>query len=114
MSDVLLNQARFQINPYAHFVVQAHNRIPIFDGLEGPAVKDLLNLERCWVPDYAPPLGIDFKFPDDPHLEEVCKQMQADLEQPAVGTGNWARCHGIGEFHSAIVNDWCPLSPSLH
>lgn len=29
--------------------------------------------------------------------------MQADLAQPAIGVGNWKGCHGIGNFHCAIV-----------
>jgi hypothetical protein len=93
----------FQVYPYAELVAKAHGRAPNFDGELGPAVIALLDVERCLVPDYAPPIGVDFSFSDDPALEQVCKQMQADLAEPAVGSGNWARCHDIGNFHSAVV-----------
>lgn len=93
----------FQVYPYAELVAKAHGRAPNFDGERGEAVDALLDLERCLVPDYAPPIGVDFFFSDDPALEQVCKQMQADLAEPLVGSGNWAECHDIGNFHSAVV-----------
>lgn len=40
---------------------------------------ELLGTQRCWTPDY------------DPNVAR------------AVGTGNWKRCHGVGEFHCATI-----------
>lgn len=56
-----------------------HARPLIHDGELGPATVELLQASRCAVPDYR----------RDP--------------LPAVGTGGWARCHGIGNFHAATV-----------
>lgn len=56
-----------------------HGRPMIHDGDVGPATKDLLEIERCGNPDY--------------YREPL----------PAVGTGGWARCHDIGNFHAAKV-----------
>jgi hypothetical protein len=56
-----------------------HARPMVHDGEVGPATLELLSAARCAVPDYSRnPL-------------------------PAVGTGGWARCHGIGNYHAATV-----------
>lgn len=56
-----------------------HARPMIHDGEVGPATLALFEVQRCAVPDY--------------RREPL----------PAVGTGNWPRCHGIGNFHAAKV-----------
>lgn len=56
-----------------------HSRPCRCDGVIGPATRELMNQPRCGCPDYGPDV------------------------QPAVGTGSWKRCHGIGDFHSATV-----------
>lgn len=56
-----------------------HQRPGYHDGETGPATQALFETARCAVPDY--------------RREPL----------PAVGTGNWARCHGIGNFHAATA-----------
>ena len=73
-----------------------------YDGRVSPAMIDLIHADRCPVPDYAPPQGCVFAF-DDPDLQQIAEKMQADAAQPATGSGNWPSCHGIGNFHCAIV-----------
>ncbi|MDB4786207.1 hypothetical protein OAG36_00585 [bacterium] len=51
------------------------------DGVVGPAFSKLMKKPRCACPDYT---------------------AQSNIEQ-AQGNGNWKGCHGIGNFHSAIV-----------
>lgn len=59
------------------FSLKHHDRPMQHDGDVGPATKELLAIERCAVPDYT--------------LDPL----------PAVGTGNWPRCHNVGNFHAA-------------
>ena len=77
----------------------AHGRAPDFDGIVGPAMEATLEVERCAVPDFAPPAGMLFVgnqgVPDD-----VYESLRPG---EAVGDGNWKRCHDVGDFHSASV-----------
>lgn len=50
-------------------------------GEVGPATEIVMGLERCGHPDYRKP---------------------GEFE-PAVGRGNWPRCHGVGDFHAVSV-----------
>ena len=59
--------------------MEHHARPMIHDGDVGPATRDLFEVARCAVPDYS-----------------------LDAE-PAVGTGNWSRCHGVGNFHRSHI-----------
>jgi len=88
-----------------------------FDGEIGPAMSSLLQVERCSVPDIAPPKGVEFAF-EDGLLQQVAEKMQQDNPLQAVGPGNWPECHGIGDFHCASVRiqtKGCPdfLKPHL-
>lgn len=64
-----------------------HNRYAVIDGHVGPATEDVMVHPRtCHVPDY-----------EDPDTPEGAMR--------ALGTsGNWKRCHNIGDFHAANVN----------
>lgn len=65
-----------------NLVSQAYHGRPIVaDGEAGPATEFVMRLERCGHPDYAPP-------------EDVAA---------AVGQGNWARCHNVGDFHAVSI-----------
>lgn len=57
---------------------------------------------RCPIPDHAPPPGVVFSFEDE-NLQKVVERMQARQAEPAIGSGNWAQCHGVGNFHCAAV-----------
>lgn len=48
------------------------------NGEVGPATREFFDVPRCSCPDYTP-------------------------ASHAVGSGNWKRCHQVGEFHSATV-----------
>jgi hypothetical protein len=68
--------------------MQIHGRPAQFDGIIGPATQLAFDAPRCGHADYG---------------EKV---------ESAVGTGNWKRCHDIGEFHAATVyihEDQIPL-----
>lgn len=66
----------YQLEP---LVMAAHGRTPEIDGDAGQGTKELLFAPRCGEPDYR-------RGP-----------------RRAVGSGNWARCHNVGEFHAANV-----------
>lgn len=53
----------------------------VVDGVVGPALQELFDAPRCACPDYGMAL---------PALA-------------AIGGGSWKSCHGIGDFHCAIV-----------
>lgn len=63
------------VDLYCH---REHGRALIPDGGIGPATIAAMSAPRCGHPD-------------------------TDAAVPAQGTGNWAGCHGIGDFHRAIV-----------
>lgn len=65
-----------QLDPIA---LHHHMRAAVIDGEVGVATAEVLQMQRCMNPDYR----------------------RSPLE--AVGTGNWKRCHGIGNFHAATV-----------
>lgn len=96
---------------YAEVVVAKHMRPPDFDGQFGPALQEFVQLGRCPVPDHAPPPGVVFAF-DDPWIQQVVERMQKNAAEP-VGSGNWPQCHGIGNFHCAIVRVDASLMPSF-
>lgn len=54
------------------------------DGAVGPAMEELFDTARCECEDYLHP-------DKEPEV------------QAAVGEGSWKRCHGIGNWHAAIV-----------
>jgi hypothetical protein len=68
---------------------QRQSAAVIVDGEIGPAMLDLLNQPRCRCPDYM--MG----------------------PEQLVGSGNWKGCHGIGDFHAAIVRVANALPPFL-
>ena len=86
---------------YTDAVRTAHGREPDFDGIIGPAMTALVKTARCMVPDYAPPIGTAFAF-EDSSIQQIAERMQSDVAQ-ATGSGNWPRCHGVGNFHAALV-----------
>ena len=94
--------SHMQATEYTAACLNHHNRQPDFDGLAGPAMHETLLVARYAVPDYVPPQGVQFAF-DDPLIQAVCQRMQANNGQPLIGSGNWAGCHGAGQYHSAIV-----------
>lgn len=69
------------------YAFEHHGRRSYHDGAIGPATEQLIETPRCGHP--------DFYHPDSPEYRAMA----------AVGTsGNWKRCHGIGEFHAASIN----------
>lgn len=75
---------------------------PDFDGKLNPGLAAMLDVQRCPVPDHAPPPGVVFAF-DDPDMQQLVLRMQARAVLQALGTGNWSGCHNVGNFHSAAV-----------
>jgi hypothetical protein len=99
--QALRDRSIAQVTDYALAAFVAHGREPVFDGEKGPALETMLDTPRCYVPDNVPPPGMALSLSGDPALAEVVGRMRDDL--PAVGSGNWANCHQVGNFHSATV-----------
>jgi hypothetical protein len=81
-------------------------RPPIADGVFGPVTKRMFERPHHWcaVPDFVPPKEVHFQF-EDPNLQQVCARLQENGGfAPAVGSGNWPRCHGVGNFHAVSVS----------
>lgn len=89
---------------YTEGVLSLHGRTPNFDGELGPAMQWFVTAsqDRCSVPDFAPPIGTSPSF-SGKFVEAVALRMQSDLAMPAQGSGGWAGCHGVGNFHCAIA-----------
>lgn len=102
--DALISLSKADATAYTRATLDAHGRVPNFDGELGPAMQRMIESPegRCPVPDYAPPPGVVFAF-DNPWLQQVAEDMQRRAVLPAYGSGNWRGCHGVGEFHSATV-----------
>lgn len=99
--QALISLSKMDQIAYTRETLKAHGRLPNFDGELGPAMESFVQIGRCPVPDYAPPLGVSFAF-DDPDIQRVVLRMQ-DNALEAVGGGNWPKCHGVGNFHCSIV-----------
>lgn len=76
--------------------------VPDFSGSFSPAMQEMVQAERCPVPDHAPPPGVVFAF-DDQDMQQLVTRMQRRAVLPATGSGNWSQCHGVGNFHCASV-----------
>ena len=101
--DGLIRFTKLDSSRYTRHVINAHGRLPTFDGEVGPAVAAMVTEEggRCWVPDIAPPPDAEFQF-EDPALQLVAQRMQLNAVMAATGAGNWAGCWGVGNYHCAI------------
>lgn len=92
ISDRIVQAALSEAQSFNSIVLDAytfehHGRRSYHDGAIGPATEQLIETPRCGHP--------DFYHPDSPEYRAMA----------AVGTsGNWKRCHGIGEFHAASIN----------
>jgi len=98
----LMSLSKMDPARYTEEVLKAHGRLPDFDGELGPAMEAFVQLGRCPVPDHSPPPGVVFAF-DDPDIQRVVERMQDNQSEPAQGSGGWAGCHGVGNFHSAMI-----------
>lgn len=101
--DAMIDLMKMHASEFAEQTLNAHGRLPVFDGHVGPATVNFFTDDipkRCPVPDYAPPKDVVFQFAD-PALQEVALAMQQ--AEPALGIGNWKNCHNIGDAHCAIV-----------
>lgn len=65
-----------QLDPLS---LEHHSRAACCDGDVGPATRRLLAMQRCGCADYGPDV------------------------QAATGSGSWAGCHDIGDFHAATA-----------
>lgn len=72
---------------YEGLVMAYHQRLPSFDGQLGPATQKLIELERCPIPDFAPPPGATIDLGDD-DLNAIAVQMQ-QREYGEAGSGSW-------------------------
>lgn len=101
--DALQSYSKADPYRYAKHVWQKHNRAPWFDGVAGPAMMAMMaDKGVCPVPDHAPPAGVQFQFASD-DLQQIALKMQSDAALPAIGSGQWQGCHGVGDYHSAVA-----------
>lgn len=101
--DALIDLTKMHAYEFAVNTLDAHGRLPEFDGRVGPATVNFFEEvipKRCPVPDYAPPKDVVFQF-DDPDLQQVALAMQQ--AEPALGVGNWKACHNVVDAHCATV-----------
>lgn len=95
--------------------MEVHDRPIIPDGDVGPVTEYMLDLPRCPVPDWAPPMGVVFpKYSDDhaqqAEYEAVLRSMQASSQARAVGSGSFGvpGCDPLrrdrAKEHSIVVN----------
>lgn len=87
--DLIASRQASDINA-AVLVAAFHNHRQIqYDGLVGPATLALVDtIERCPMPDFAPPPGAAFDF-GDPQLNAAVESMQAWAEAYTGGNGAW-------------------------
>lgn len=79
-------------------VQRFHSRPPVFDGGVGPATMALAGLDRCPIPDVAPPPNATFHY-DDPDLQRAVERMQA------TGSGSWPHgCYGTQGVHEVKIS----------
>jgi len=97
---------------YSSACEHIYGRQPVFDGAVGPAMAAMVQVPRCYVPDVPPPpnAAVDYS---DPDINTVARMMQDDSIRQATGSGNWAHCHGVGDYHSAVVRVKTSGTPSF-
>lgn len=100
--EAFVGLSKMMVRDYAVAFAKHFQTSPTFDGRLDAAMMEVLATPRCDVLDYAPPPGVQFQF-EDPLVQEVALEMQRCAALPAVGRGNWPKCHGIGEFHCVVV-----------
>jgi len=100
--DAFKQGSRIQSPEYTAAVENIYERAPYFDGILGPAMNQMLRVERCGLPDFSIPKDATFAF-DDPAQQEAWECLQLHAEMPATGSGSWSGCHDVGDYHSAIV-----------
>lgn len=76
-------------------------RPAITDGGFGAATAELIEMPRCGQPDYG-------------YLDDNGKIHRGSPFQAATGSGNWQGCHGVGDFHCAVVKVMNPGSCPSH
>lgn len=87
---------------FVALVQEEHGRDPIFDGQIGPATMRLVQgwttkghpLQRCPLPDFAPPPNATFGY-DDPLIQQAVEKMQKAGHLPATGSGSWPATDGV-------------------
>lgn len=93
-----------------------HGRLPNFDGNIGPATRALASLDRCAMPDFAPPPGATFDT-GNPELNKAIESQQRYVEllhAEAMGTGSWPSCDpqrpGVNSFRVNLNTERCPTT----
>lgn len=79
VTDAIASYQDFHAQVLDPLCLKHHGRTLHTDGHPGPATQELWSMPRCGCCDYGPDV------------------------QAATGTGSWAGCHGIGDFHAAKV-----------
>lgn len=95
---------------YDPLVLAWHKRPPEFDGEIGQATKDLVDLPRCPLPDFAPPPNARFHY-DDPGIQAAVESMQ----RAAAFTGSyWRGCDSARpDIHSLVIGIDAKNAPSV-
>lgn len=91
-----------------------NHRLPNIDGNIGLATRALAGLDRCAMPDFAPPPGATFDT-GNPDLNAAIQSQQRYeeyLRDEAMGTGSWPSCDpqrpGVNSFRVNLNTSACP------
>jgi hypothetical protein len=108
--EALVSLSKMDATAYTRESLNETGKLPVFDGrLDNALLRTMDAMNRCPIPDYAPPPGVVFAF-DDEWLQQVVLDMQARAAAPiqfALGSGNWKGCHGTATIHccTVMIND---------
>lgn len=97
--DAIRSWQDFMVHDIDRLAMAHYGRHAMADGELGPAGLEVMAMDRCRCPDYGPDVvdvDRDGRLIYGPDVQKFAL--------PALGSGNWKRCHGIGEFHCAKVH----------
>lgn len=102
-AKLLIRSLQLSDANYDVLVLEHHRRAPQFDGEVGPATLGLLNIPRCPLPDFPPPLGARFHY-DDPDLQSAVESMQRAAAEPPIKGPYWRGCDPQRpDVHSLVI-----------
>jgi hypothetical protein len=87
-AKLLIRSLQLSDANYDPLVLAYHDRTPDYDGEIGEATEHLVEIQRCPIPDFAPPPGATFDFGDE-FLNEAVRSYQEYAEAYTGGSGGW-------------------------
>lgn len=114
-AQLLVRSLQYSDIQYDWLVALFHKgRKPDYDGGIGKATESLVEIPRCPIPDFAPPLGARFHY-DDPELQKIVESMQEAANAGAGITGPyWRGCNPEKpDIHSLVIGIDARQAPSV-